>query len=130
MNADLRPVSASALVTSDIPWPADALAFASRSDPLLAAYLGDVLLGFMGFHPASLLSDSAYAWVQLTTAGRAHPQAIGRLARRWRGVVHSRYPQVFAHCTTSAAHQAWLRFIGAKVIDTPAPGLLQYTIEA
>ena len=131
MNADLVAIDMAELrrlVAGVV--GAEALIEASvLADPLFAAWLGPELLGFVGFVPASTLADSAYAWVHTTEAAANHRLATARLARRWMAVFHSRYPQLWGHCTGHPASVAWLKSLGATFAGSEH-GLIKFTIEA
>ena len=131
MNARMEAISLARLQSLVQDWAgAAALIEASRlADPLLEARLGDELLGFVGFVPASTLSDSAYAWVHTTEAANQHRLATARLARRWMATFHSRYPKLFGHCTGHPSSMAWLKSLGAE-FGPVEQGLIRFTIEA
>jgi hypothetical protein len=130
MNARMEAISLDRLRELVQGWVgAEALIEASRlADPLLEARFGDELLGFVGFVPTSMLSDSAYAWVYTTKAADQHRFATARLARRWKSICHSRYPRLVGHCTGHPSSVAWLRSLGAKFGPSEL-GLIKFTIE-
>jgi hypothetical protein len=130
MNARMEPISLARLQSLVSGWPgAAALIEASRlADPLFEARYGDELLGFVGFVPASTLSDSAYAWVHTTEVVTRHPLATARLARRWMAAFHGRYPRLVGHCTGHINSMAWLKSLGAE-FGPAEQGLIRFTIE-
>jgi hypothetical protein len=115
MNAELQAISYSELIALIEDWweGPDITEFARLADPLFEAWLGPVLLGFIGFIPRSTLSDTAYIWVHTTSNAARHPMAVARLARRWLPIFHSRYPNLHGHCFTAPARN-WLRTLGAR----------------
>ena len=131
MNARMEPISLSRLQTLVQGWPgADALIEASRlADPLLEARYGDELLGFVGFVPASTLSDSAYAWVHTTEVVDRHRVVLGKMVRRWMPIIHGRYTKLVGHCTGHPTSVAWLKSLGAQFGQVDH-GLVTFTIEA
>jgi hypothetical protein len=130
MNADMHPITLTQLrdYLAGDPELDTVVEYATLADPLLVAKLGDLILGFMAFIPFSTLSDRAYVWVHLTPTGNCHKTTIGKLARRWKPIIHSRYRQLFSHCTTRPEHLAWVRFVGGQCVDE-TNGLVRFTIE-
>lgn len=128
MNAEMYPIRVETLrglVTGE----PELVEFAARSDPLLIAKLGDIVLGFVGFLPATALSDCAYAWVHVTPTGNCHKTTIAKLARRWMPIIHSRYKKLAAHCIMCPRHLRWVQSIVGGKFTMEQNGLMHYTIE-
>lgn len=129
MNADMEPITRAQMrrMLGDMPHAKTIYDMSAGADPLLCASLGDLVLGFMAFIPATTLSDQAYVWVQLMPAAADHKLAIGKLSRRWWPIIQTRYKRLVAHCPPENA--SWLAFIGGRPIDTEN-GLIRFTLEA
>jgi len=114
VNAKLQPLTWDQLAVITDRWvdqPA-ILECARLADPLFAAMLGSILLGFIGFVPQSILSDTAYIWVHTEPEAKVHPIAIARLALRYKSSVHARYTTLVGHCFTADSRR-WLATLGA-----------------
>jgi hypothetical protein len=85
------------------------LAYAQASDPLFAGLYADRLLCFVGFVPATILSDSAYLWMHSTDDVARHKVTVGRFARRLVAAALGRYPKLVGHCVDTR----WLASLGA-----------------
>lgn len=86
--------------------------FGSRSDPLFVGTFGNAVICFVGFIPASTLSDVAYLWMWASPAAAAHPIMVGRFGRRLIEAALGRYPRLCGHCIDS---RRWLESLGASV---------------
>lgn len=102
--------------------------YAALADPLFLGEIATTPIVVVAFIPMSALSDIAYSWVQVLAGGHHHKHAIARLFKRWKPLVHTRYKQVLAHCSTRPEHLAWLKFTGARVLDQ-TEGIIKFAIE-
>ena len=115
MNGTLRAISVSEMLSL---WPfvdterKETIAFAERSDPLFVGMYGNQVICFVGFIPASLLSDAAYIWMYSTPAVTDHKVMVGRFGRRLIEAARERYPCICGHCSDS---RQWLESLGATV---------------
>jgi hypothetical protein len=115
MNGDLRSVTLSEALRL---WHFEGdelqatIDFGSRSDPLLAGTYNGEVLCFVGFIPASKLSDVAYIWMYSTPAVENHRLIVGRWAKLLIAEARKRYPVICGHCFDS---QRWLRSLGATI---------------
>lgn len=86
--------------------------FSSRSDPLFVGMYGNQVICFVGFMPATFLSDVAYLWMYSTPAVADHKVMVGRFGRRLIAAARERYPIIVGHCFDS---QDWLFSLGANI---------------
>lgn len=104
------------------------LDYATLADPLFVGEIAGAPIVVVAFIPMSTLSDVAYSWVHVLADGRHYKHAVARLFKRWKPIVHTRYKQVLAHCSTSPEHLAWIRFTGSRIIDE-TNGIIKFAIE-
>lgn len=115
MNGNLRAISVSEMLSL---WQfadderKETINFGSRSDPLFVGMYGNQVICFVGFIPASLLSDVAYLWMYSTPAVVDHKVMVGRFGRRLIKAARERYPRICGHCSDS---RLWLESLGATV---------------
>lgn len=131
MNAELRAITRSQLreMLGDWEHAESVYNLSAGADPLFVAELGEMILGYIAFIPGSTLSDTAYVWVQIMPEGERHKLAIGRLAKRWAPVVHSRYKTLVAHCQVNRHDLNWVSYIGGRFLEKQGH-MLKFVIEA
>ena len=93
------------------------LSAAQVSEVLLAGMYRDEALGFLGFVPVTLISDSAYMWGWVSPVGQAHPLLIARYSRAVVASALDRWPIIIGNCLTRQAVQ-WLSWLGADFLPS------------
>jgi hypothetical protein len=110
----------------DEPW---VRRFVDRSDPALAYSMDGELIAVAGFVPVgSVLTDTAYLWMNSTPAVARHKVAVGRWGiQTLREVRRLKYPRIIGHCEAGSRSVLWLRSLGARF--TPGPrGTVEFEI--
>jgi hypothetical protein len=93
---------------------------ADRSDPVLAAYMGEALCALVGFIPLGLISGTAYAWLQPTQSMSKFKISFVRVGRAIFAEARKRYPIIYGHCSLGPRSEAWLQSCGARFLPTDA----------
>lgn len=99
----------------------------NNSPDAWVAYADQVLVGFSGVIPPTLLSSTAYFWLYTTRHFPAHRVAATRISRRLVADALGRYPVLVGHCTDRSSR--WLRWLGATLGEPQGP-LIPFRIEA
>ena len=130
MNANMRAIDLNQLreIVSDLPGVETIIEYARLADPLFVGEICGIHIVIVAFIPMTLLSDTAYTWVQVLPEGAHYKHAIARLFLRWKPIVHTRYTKLVAHCSTSPEHRAWIHFTKAKKISEVA-SVIEFTME-
>lgn len=86
---------------------------ARRSAEVFAGTYQGIPLGFVGFAPPTLISESAYVWLIDTEAAKAHKFILARYSR---GVIEGgllKYTRLYGTCFTPNSIR-WLKWLGAE----------------
>lgn len=78
----------------------------------------DVMLGFWGLIPPTMLSNRAYIWFYSNPNLAEHSFIFVRHSQRVIERALQSYPLIVGHCLQSATHsQRWLRWLGARFLE-------------
>lgn len=91
------------------------------------AYHDEMVLGFCGLIPPTLLSDTAYLWMFTTPGFAEHRTACLRQSRKLLQDALQRYPIIVGHC--SMVSQRWLQWLGATLLP-PQGDFIPFEIKA
>lgn len=88
--------------------------FMLKSQVVWVGYEDNKVLCYLGLIPPTLLSDTAYLWLNVTEHMQAHVFIFVRYSQRVVEDMLDQFPRIIGHCEL-ANHRAqrWLRWLGA-----------------
>jgi hypothetical protein len=82
-----------------------------------------------GVRARTILSDSVYLWMITSTVAEEHPFVFVRHSRMMAQSILEEYGRIEGHVfVNNPMSMKWIKWLGATIEESPAPGVLEFTL--